>query len=495
MNKEILAVVEAVSNEKLVTREKIFETLELAIAVATKKKYSHDIEVRVSIDRRSGSFSTFRRWLVVYEVTQPTKEITIDAALLDKQDVKIGDYIEDEIESVNFDRITTQIAKQVIIQKVREAERATILEHFVNRKGKIITGIVKRINRDGINIDVGNNADAIILKEDMLPRDNFRIGDRVKGILYAVKPENKMAQLFISRVKPDMLIELFRIEVPEINEEIIEIKAVVRDPGLRAKMAVKTNDKRIDPIGACVGMRGARVQAVSNELGGERIDIILWADNPAQFVINAITSADVSSIIVDEDKHAMDIAVEESNLAQVIGRNGQNIKLASQLSGWELNVMTSAMLEAKHKAEEQVVLNNFTKKLLISLSTAKILVDHGFSSIEELAYISKNELLEIKTIDRNEILLIQEKAKNIIHCNNLKDKNYDQSHTNMLLKLPGINENILTKLISRNISTLEKLAEQSIDDLVDIKELELDNKKAGELIMAARDLCWFNKSH
>ena len=383
MNKEILAVVEAVSNEKALPREKIFEALESALATATKKKYEQEIDVRVEIDRKSGDFDTFRRWLIVEEVTMPTKEITLEAARFEDESLNVGDYVEDQIESVTFDRITTQTAKQVIVQKVREAERAMVVDQFRDQEGEIVTGVVKKVNRDNISLEIksegmAGNAEAVILREDMLPRENFRPGDRIRGVLYAVRPEARGAQLFVTRSKPEMLIELFRIEVPEIGEEVIEIKAAARDPGSRAKIAVKTNDKRIDPVGACVGMRGARVQAVSTELGGERIDIVLWDDNPAQFVINAMAPADVASIVVDEDKHTMDIAVEAGNLAQAIGRNGQNVRLASQLSGWELNVMTVDDLQAKHQAEAHAAIEIFTKYLDIDEEFATVLVEEGF---------------------------------------------------------------------------------------------------------------------
>ncbi|MFP4756859.1 transcription termination factor NusA, partial [Pasteurella multocida] len=305
MSKELLLAAEAVSNEKLLPREKIFEALESALALSTKKKYEQEIDVRVVINTKTGEFDTFRRWLVVDEVTNPTKEITLEAAQFDDPNVQLGDYVEDQIESVAFDRITMQTARQVISTKIREAERNKIVEQFRSQEGEIVTGTVKKVNRDNIVLDLGQQAEAVILREDMLPRENFRPGDRVRGVLYKVSPESKGAQLFVTRAKPEMLIELFRIEVPEIGEELIEIKNAARDPGSRAKIAVKSNDKRIDPVGACVGMRGARVQAITNELGGERVDIVLWDDNPAQFVINAMAPADVTSIVVDEDSHAM----------------------------------------------------------------------------------------------------------------------------------------------------------------------------------------------
>ncbi|MER1295564.1 transcription termination factor NusA [Enterobacter hormaechei] len=496
MNKEILAVVEAVSNEKSLPREKIFEALESALATATKKKYEQEIDVRVEIDRKSGDFDTFRRWVIVEEVTQPTKEITLEAARFEDESLNVGDYVEDQIESVTFDRITTQTAKQVIVQKVREAERALVVDQFRDQEGEIITGVVKKVNRDNISLEIKSeglpgNAEAVILLEDMLPRENFRPGDRIRGVLYAVRPEARGAQLFVTRSKPEMLVELFRIEVPEIGEEVIEIKAAARDPGSRAKIAVKTNDKRIDPVGACVGMRGARVQAVSTELGGERIDIVLWDDNPAQFVINAMAPADVASIVVDEDKHTMDIAVEAGNLAQAIGRNGQNVRLASQLSGWELNVMTVDDLQAKHQAEAHAAIDTFTKYLDIDEDFATVLVEEGFSTLEELAYVPMKELLEIDGLDEPTVEALRERAKNALTTLALAQEESlgDKKPADDLLNLEGLDRAIAFKLAARGVCTLEDLAEQGVDDLADIEGLT--DEKAGELIMAARNICWF----
>ncbi|HAS1949329.1 TPA: transcription termination/antitermination protein NusA [Enterobacter asburiae] len=496
MNKEILAVVEAVSNEKSLPREKIFEALESALATATKKKYEQEIDVRVEIDRKSGDFDTFRRWVIVEEVTQPTKEITLEAARFEDESLNVGEYVEDQIESVTFDRITTQTAKQVIVQKVREAERALVVDQFRDLEGEIITGVVKKVNRDNISLEIKSeglpgNAEAVILREDMLPRENFRPGDRIRGVLYAVRPEARGAQLFVTRSKPEMLVELFRIEVPEIGEEVIEIKAAARDPGSRAKIAVKTNDKRIDPVGACVGMRGARVQAVSTELGGERIDIVLWDDNPAQFVINAMAPADVASIVVDEDKHTMDIAVEAGNLAQAIGRNGQNVRLASQLSGWELNVMTVDDLQAKHQAEAHAAIDTFTKYLDIDEDFATVLVEEGFSTLEELAYVPMKELLEIDGLDEPTVEALRERAKNALTTLALAQEESlgDKKPADDLLNLEGLDRAIAFKLAARGVCTLEDLAEQGVDDLADIEGLT--DEKAGELIMAARNICWF----
>ncbi|MBT0725511.1 transcription termination/antitermination protein NusA [Rosenbergiella sp. S61] len=491
MNKEILAVVEAVSNEKSLPREKIFEALESALATATKKKYEQEIEVRVEIDRKSGDFDTFRRWVIVDEVTMPTREITLDAARYEDESLQLGEYVEDQIESVTFDRITTQTAKQVIVQKVREAERALVVDQFREQQGEIITAIVKKVNRDNIILDLGNNAEAVILREDMLPRENFRAGDRIRGVLYAVRPEARGAQLFVTRSKSEMLVELFRIEVPEIGEEVIEIKGAARDPGSRAKIAVKTNDKRIDPVGACVGMRGARVQAVSSELGGERIDIVLWDDNPAQFVINAMAPADVSSIVVDEDNHTMDIAVEASTLAQAIGRNGQNVRLASQLSGWDLNVMTVEDLQAKHQAEAHAAIATFTKYLDIDEEFATVLVEEGFSSLEELAYVPVDELLEIDGLDEEMVEALRERAKTALTtlAEDSATGGAIKPPAEDLLGLNGMTPDLANRLAAIGVSTLEDLAEQGVDDLADIEQL--DEEKAGTLIMAARNICWF----
>ena len=491
MNKEILAVVEAVSNEKAVPRERIFEALEIALATATKKKSELEIEVRVEIDRKTGDFETFRRWEAVEVVENPTKEISLEAAKIDDPEIELGGFIEDDIESVTFDRITTQTAKQVIVQKVREAERAQIVEQFIDNEGELVTGVVKKVNRDTIILDLGNNAEAVILRDDQLPRENFRPGDRVRGLLYAVKPEARGFQLFITRSKPEMLAELFRVEVPEIGEELIELKGAARDAGSRAKIAVKTNDKRIAPVGACVGMRGARVQAVSGELGGERIDIVLWDDNPAQFVINAMAPADVASIIVDEDAHSMDIAVEADNLAQAIGRNGQNVRLASQLTGWELNVMTVEDLQKKHQEEAVASIENFMKHLDIEEDFAQLLVEEGFSTLEEVAYVPVNELLEVDGLDEGIVEELRNRAKDALTTLALaKEETFDGVEpAEDLLALEGLEREMAYKLAAKGVATLEDLADQGVDELEGIEDLTAE--RAGELIMAARNICWF----
>ncbi|MEI4259912.1 MAG: transcription termination factor NusA [Candidatus Dasytiphilus stammeri] len=493
MNKDILSVVESVANEKSLPREKIFTALESALASATKKKFEQEIEVRIRINRNTGDVETYRRWLIVEKVLHPTREITLEAARWDNKAVNIGDYIEDRIHSVSFDRITTQTARQVMVQKVREAERFLIIEEFRKQQGEILTGRVKKVNRDNITVDMGNNAEALILSEEMLPKDNFYPGDRVRGVLYAVRTEVRGPQLFLSRTRPEMLLALFRLEVPEVGEDIIEIKATVRDPGSRAKIAVKTNDKRIDPIGSCVGMRGSRVQAISNELGGERIDIVLWDHNPAQFVINAMAPAEVSSIIVDEDKHTMDIGVEENSLAQAIGRNGQNVKLASQLSGWTLNVMTVTELQQKHQDEAQASRDLFTKYLDIDRDCASLLVESGLSSLEELAYVPLKELVEIGHLDEDRIKKLRNRANKVLkQLQEEKDKISYPPNAEELLTITEIDQILASKLAFKGISTLEKLAEQSIDDLSEIQDLNIE--LAGKLIMAARNICWFHNN-
>lgn len=477
----------------MLPREKIFEALESAIALSTKKKYEQEIDVRVVINTKTGEFSTFRRWLVVETVLNPTKEITLEAAQFEDPEIKLGDYIEDEIDSIAFDRIAMQTARQVISTKIREAERNKIVEQFRSQEGEIVSGTVKKVNRDSIILDLSQQAEAVILREDMLPRENFRPGDRVRGVLYKVSPENKGIQLFVTRAKPEMLVELFRIEVPEIGEELIEIKGASRDPGLRAKIAVKSNDKRIDPVGACVGMRGSRVQAITNELGGERVDIVLWDDNPAQFVINAMAPADVSSIVVDEDNHSMDIAVEPENLAQAIGRNGQNVRLATQLTGWVLNVMTIDDLNAKHQAEDNKILALFMTALEIDEEFAHILVDEGFTNLEEIAYVAVNELTAIDGLEDEDLVEeLQARAKNAITARMLAEEEaLKQAHVEeKLLNLEGMSRHIAFRLSEKQITTLEELAEQGVDDLSDIEELSAE--QAADLIMAARNICWFN---
>ena len=493
MSKEILLVAEAVSNEKQVPKEKIFEALEIAISTATKKKNQGDIEVRVAIDRTTGDFDTFRQWLVIaddQEQENPYAEMTISAAQIDEPDIQLGDFVEEQIESIKFDRITTQTAKQVIFQKVREAEREQMIAEYEDRVGELVTGTVKKVNRDNILIDLGNNAEGVIYRDDMLPRENFRPGDRVRGLLYVIRPEAKGAQLFISRSHPDMIVELFRLEVPEIAEETLEIKAAARDPGSRAKIAVKTNDKRLDPIGACVGMRGSRVQAVSSELGGERVDIVLWDEEAPQFVINAMAPAEVARIVADEDTMTMDVAVEPENLAQAIGKSGQNVRLASQLTGWELNVMTVADLEKKQKDESAQVIDVFVAGLEIDEEFAGVLADEGFTSLEEIAYVPVSELLEIEGLDEDIIEELRNRARAYLTTKALANEESLEPKEE-LLNLAGMTLEIAVALAKQGVTDLEELAEQGTDEICDIEGL--DEKSAGEFIMAARNIKWFNE--
>ncbi|MBU2883852.1 transcription termination factor NusA [Psychrosphaera sp. B3R10] len=495
MAKELLLVAEAVSNEKAVPREKIFEALEFALAAATKKKYELDIEVRVHIDQETGEYDTYRRWLVVpddHVMENPSAEMSLSAAQYDEPELQLGDFVEDQIDSIKFDRITTQMAKQVIVQKVREAERGQIAEAYIGQVGELITGIVKKMNRDNVILDLGNNAEAVLFREDMIQRETFRPGDRVRAYLYAVRPEVRGPQLFVSRTKSEMLIELFRIEVPEIGEEMLDIIAAARDPGSRAKIAVKSNDRRIDPVGACVGMRGARVQAVSGELNGERVDIVLYDGNPAQFVINAMAPAEVASIIVDEDSKSMDIAVAADNLAMAIGRNGQNVRLASQLTGWELNVMSEADMAEKHQAENSKTVTLFMTGLEIDEDFATMLVEEGFSSLEEVAYVPVSELLEVDGLDEDIVEELRSRAKATLTTQALANEESleNAEPTEELLNLEGVDRHLAYVLASKGICNLEDLAEQGVDDLADVEELT--EEKAGELIMAARNIQWFS---
>ncbi|NIH41080.1 MAG: transcription termination/antitermination protein NusA [Buchnera aphidicola (Periphyllus aceris)] len=493
MRNDILTVIESVSNEKSISKKIIFKAIEKALCSATKKKIKKDVNVRVIINKKNGSFKTYRRWLVVKNVLQPTKEITLEAAQYDNINIQLNDYIEERIKSVMFDRITTQTAKQVIIQKVREAEKKIIVKNFKKRKGEIILGVVKKINRDFIILDLDDKAEGILLKDEMLPRENFRIGDRVKSILFCVRSEKNNSQLLLSRTRSEMLIELLKIEVPEIHEGIIEIKEIARDPGSRSKIAVKTNDKKIDPVGACVGIRGSRVQAVSNELFGERIDIVLWNKNLSQLVINSMAPAEVLSIIINKKKKFIDITVDLKNLAQAIGRNGQNVKLASILSKWELNVMTIEELKKKKNKEKKDIYKLFNKYFKINKKIFKIFYKNNITSIKELFFISDKKFLKILNYDKT---LFKEIKKNIGKYHSkflLKNKKSKQKIflNKSLLNLKGMNDVLALELFKKKIFTLEELSNQSLDDLIDIKFFK--KKLIGKLIMSARNICWFKK--
>ena len=495
MSKEILLVVEAVSNEKGVDKNIIFEALEAALATATKKRYEGDVEVRVSINRESGDYATFRRWQVVGDeepMEFPDRQIAVTDARAQRPEIQVGEFIEEPMESVNFGRIAAQTAKQVIVQKVREAERAQVVDAYKHRVGELVTGLVKRVDRSGVILDLGGNAEALVGREDMIPRENVRSGDRLRGYLREVRSEVRGPQLFVSRTAPALLIALFKLEVPEAGEGLIEIVAAARDPGSRAKIAVKTNDPRIDPIGACVGMRGSRVQAVSNELAGERIDIILWDENPAQFVINAMSPAEVKSIVVDEDTHSIDIAVAEEGLSQAIGRGGQNVRLASQLTGWELNVMSESQAEAKSESEAEALKVAFMEQLDVDEEVANILVQEGFSSIEEIAYVPVSELMNIEEFDEEIVEELRRRARDVLLTRAIAQEETQTEPAEDLLELKGMDRALAYRLAERGVVTREDLAEQSVDELLDVEGM--DEQRASELIMTAREP-WFAEQH
>ena len=497
MSKEILLVVDTVSNEKGVSKEVIFDAVEQALATATKKLYRGDgeeIDVRVAIDRRSGDYDTFRRYTVVQDIIEmeySEREITLEDAQAKDADLNVGDVWEEATESIKFGRIAAQTAKQVIVQKVREAERALVVERYKNRIGELVSGTVKKAGRDSIILDLGNDAEGMIPRENMIPREAVRVNERIRGILVDVRAESRGPQLIVSRTCPEMLIELFKIEVPEIGEEIIQIRRAARDPGSRAKIAVHTNDGRIDPVGACVGMRGARVQAVSSDLNGERVDIVLWDDNPAQFVINAMAPSEVASIVVDEESQSMQVAVEEDQLAQAIGRNGQNIRLASELSGWTLSVMTVTEAEEKEDAETSGSIQEFVKSLDVDEELAEMLVMEGFSSTEEIAYVPLDELLEIEDLDEETIQELRRRAKDYLLTKALvSEEELSSEPAEDLLALDGMDKHLAFVLASRGIVTQEDLAEQAVDDLLEIDEM--NEERAGQLILAAR-APWFEE--
>jgi N utilization substance protein A len=496
MSKEILLVVEAVSNEKGVDKEVIFEAIELALAAATKKRLEDEenADVRVVINRKNGDYATYRYWTVVDNDAVPGlgTELTLEEAVEIDPNLKPGDVYSTEIESESFGRIGAQAAKQIIVQKVREAERKKIVDSYAERLNELVSGTVKKVTRDNIIVDLGNNAEALLPREKLINREVFRMGDRVRALLESISTEGRGPQLILSRTSPQMLIELFKIEVPEISEEIIEIRGAARDPGSRAKIAVKTSDKRIDPVGACVGMRGARVQAVSGELNGEKIDIVLWDDNPAQLVINAMAPAEAVSIVMDEDQHSMDVAVEEGNLAMAIGRGGQNVRLASELTGWEINVMTQE--EAGQQKEEEV--KRYTDALINDLDIdedlAIDLVNEGFTSLEEIAYVPMEEMLSIDGFDEDLVTELRRRAKDqLLNQAIASEESLENAQpAEDLLGMEGMDKHLALVLASKGILSMEDLAEQSVDDLLEVEGM--DEEKAGKLIMTAREP-WFRE--
>jgi len=492
MNKEILQVAEAVSNEKGVSPEIIFEAIELALATATKKRYDEDSDIRVVIDRGTGDYTTYRSWKVVGDdvLAALGTEFTLEEAHEKDPGLQAGDVYEEQVENVEFGRIAAQTAKQVIVQKVREAERAQIVEQYRHRVGELLAGSVKKVTRDAVIIDLGNNAEGLLSRDHLVGRETFRVGDRIRAVLKEIQPEARGPQLIMSRTCPEMLVELFKIEVPEIAEQVIDIRAAARDPGLRAKIAVKTNDGRIDPVGACVGMRGSRVQAVSNELDGERVDIILWDDNPAQLVINAMAPAEVESIVVDEDTNTMDVAVAEDNLAQAIGRGGQNVRLASQLTGWNINVMSLEDAQAKQEQEAGTTIARFMEALDVDEDVAFVLVEEGFTTLEEIAYVPLEEMMAIEGFDKDTAEELRARAKDALLTQAIaSEERLDAVEpAEDLLCMEGMDRHTAYQLASHGIVTMEDLAEQAVEDLLEIEGM--DAKRAGQLILTAR-APWF----
>lgn len=492
MSKEILYVVDSVSNEKDVDRSVIFGALEAALAMATRKDHEEDIDVRVAINRDTGEYDSFRVWTVVEadELEEPAREITLEEAHKTDPNLNIGDTIEEELESVSFGRISAQTAKQVIIQKVREAERAKVVEMYEDRVGEVLSGIVKRVERGHVFIDVGAGVEAIVPREHAIPRENIKNGDRLKGLLIEVNTLNRGPILTLSRRDPKFMIELFKIEVPEISQGFLEIKGAARDPGQRAKIAVFSHDKKLDPIGACVGMRGSRVMSVANELGGERIDIVLWDENPAQFIINAMAPAEIESIVVDEEKNTIDVAVDESQLSQAIGRGGQNVRLASELTGWEINVLTTGEAEEKNEAEAMAYVKEFEEKLDVDEDLAVLLVQEGFTSIEEIAYVDRSELLAIDGFDEDLVDELRGRSRDALLTQLIakEEQLEDNKPSQDLLDLALVDDKLAYRLADKGIRTRDDLADLATDELMAL--IDMDESTASELIMQAREH-WF----
>ena len=496
MSKEILTVVEVVSNEKGVEKDVIFGAIEAALASAAAKKHEEDIDARVQIDRKTGEHETFRRWMVFEDESTELEFPDQELRMIDAVDIDVnatpGEYVEVPIDSVEFGRISAQMAKQVIVQKVREAERDQVTDEYKDREGELLSGLVKRVDRNGAYIDLGGNAEGFIPRENLIPREAIRMHDRIKALLAEVKDEPRGPQLILTRTSPQFLIELFRIEVPEVGQGLIEILGAARDPGLRAKISVKSNEPRIDPVGACVGIRGSRVQSVSNELAGERVDIILWNDNPAQYVINAMSPAEVISIVVDEDAHSMDVAVDEEKLSQAIGRGGQNIRLASELTEWELNVMTEVDADMKNEQETRGLIELFTGQLDVDEEVALILVQEGFASVEEVAYVPASELMQIEEFDEDIVDELRNRARDVLLTQAIVAEEIIENAepADDLLELKGVSKSLASKLASKGVITREDLAELASDDLIEIEGME--KEKADALIMEARSH-WFDE--
>jgi N utilization substance protein A len=489
MSRELLMLVDALAREKNVAKDIVFGALELALASATKKRFKEDVDVRVAINRETGEYDSFRRWQVVADelVEAPERQIGLSEAQARNPDLKLEDFIEEPLEPVEFGRIGAQTAKQVILQKIRDAEREQILNDFLQRKEFIVTGSIKRMERGNAIIESGR-IEAMLPKDQMIPKENLRVGDRVRAYLQKVDRGSRGPQLILSRTVPEFLVKLFELEVPEIEEGLLEIKAAARDPGSRAKIAVKSNDQRIDPIGTCVGMRGSRVQAVTAELAGERVDIILWSPDPAQFVINALAPAEVSRITVDEESHSMDVVVDEENLAQAIGRSGQNVRLASELAGWELNIMTEEESQKKNDEEFAQIRTLFMERLDVDEEVADILIQEGFTTLEEVAYVPINEMLEIESFDEETVNELRSRARNALLVQAIASEEKVENVASDLLNLEGMDNETARMLASKGVTTQEELADLAVDDLVDL--IGIDAERAKQLIMTAR-APWF----
>jgi N utilization substance protein A len=491
MSRDILLLVDALAREKNVAKDTVFLALEMALASATKKRFKDEVDVRVEIDRESGDYSAFRRWTVVpdEEHEEPAHQIAITDAVAENPEAQLGDVIEEPLEAETFGRIGAQAAKQVILQKIRDAEREQILNDFLERGESLVTGTVKRAERGNLIVESGR-VEALLPRDQLIAKENLRVGDRVRAYIAKIDRQARGPQLILSRIAPEFLVKLFELEVPEIEEGLLEIKAAARDPGLRAKIAVKSNDQRIDPVGTCVGMRGSRVQAVTQELAGERVDIILWSPEPAQFVINALAPAEVSSIVVDEERHSMDVVVEEDQLALAIGKGGQNVRLASELTGWQLNIMTTEEREQKSEQETSVVRSLFMEKLDVDEEVAEILVQEGFTSLDEVAYVPINEMLEIEAFDEETVNELRRRARNSLLTEAIKSEETVEHAAEDLLGMEGMDNQTARVLAAKGITTMDALADLATDELTEMTGM--DAERANKLIMAAREP-WFKE--
>ncbi|MDO3562168.1 transcription termination factor NusA [Ralstonia pseudosolanacearum] len=491
MSREVLLLVDALAREKNVDKDVVFGALEAALASATKKRFEEDVEVRVAIDRESGEHETFRRWLVVPDdagLQEPDKQILLFEAREQNPSINLDEFIEEQIESVEFGRIGAQAAKQVILQRIRDAEREQILNDYLERGEKIMTGTIKRADKKGLIVESGR-VEALLARDQMIPKENLRTGDRVRAYILNVDRTARGPQIELSRTCPEFLIKLFENEVPEMEQGLLEIKAAARDPGVRAKIAVVAHDKRIDPIGTCVGVRGTRVTAVRNEVGGEAVDIVLWSEDPAQFVIGALAPAQVQSIVVDEEKHSMDVVVDEENLAVAIGRSGQNVRLASELTNWQINIMTPAESAQKQAEESSTVRKLFMEKLDVDEEVADILIEEGFTSLEEVAYVPLQEMLEIEAFDEDTVNELRNRARDVLLTMELAKEEKVEKVSQDLRDLEGLTPELIGKLAEGNIQTRDDLAELAVDELVDMTGVDEEQAKA--LIMKAREH-WFS---